>query len=133
MHFKWEKNYEMGIDVIDKQHNYFVGLINELYDAILNMQTNEESGEILSKLIDYATEHFNTEEKYFDKFNYEEASEHKAKHKELKEKVLDFQKRFNEDKIALSFDLVDFMEDWLKDHLVNTDFKYKKCFKDNGL
>lgn len=133
MHFPWKEEYEMGINVIDEQHKYFVGLINELYDSILNRQTHEKLGEILSKLIDYAALHFDTEEKYFDKFHYEGSDEHKAKHKELKEKVLDFRERFNEDKIELSFDLIDFLEDWLGEHLRDMDFKYRDCFKQSGL
>lgn len=133
MHFPWKQEYEMGIKVIDNQHREFIGIINELYDSILARQTNERLEEILSKLIDYAVNHFDTEEKYFNQFHYDGADEHKAKHKELKEKVLDFQNRFHENKIELSFDLIDFLEDWLTEHLIDMDFKYKECFKNNGL
>ncbi len=133
MHFPWKEEYEMGISVIDKQHKYFVSLINEIYDAILAGQTDKKLKEILSKLIDYAKEHFDTEEKYFDKFHYEGSDEHKAKHKELKKSVLDFQKRLKEDKVIVSFNLVNFLEDWLGEHLKDMDFKYKDCFKQNGL
>lgn len=133
MHFSWKEEYEMGISVIDKQHKYFVSLINELYDAILAGQTDKKLKEILSKLIDYATEHFATEESYFDEFHYEGSDEHKIKHKELKKSVLDFQKRLKEDKVIASFNLVNFLEDWLSEHLKDVDFKYKDCFKKNGL
>lgn len=133
MHFPWKEEYEMGISVIDKQHKYFVSLINELYDAILSGQTDKKLKEVLDKLIEYAKEHFDTEERYFDKFHYEGADEHKTKHKELKKSVLDFQKRLKEDKVIVSFNLVNFLEDWLSEHLKDMDFKYKDCFKQNGL
>ncbi len=133
MHFPWKEEYEMGISVIDEQHKYFVSLVNELYDAILRGQTDTRLKEILSKLIDYVKEHFNTEEKYFDKFHYGGSDEYKARHKELNESVLDFQKRLKEDKVIVSFNLVNFLEDWLEEHLKDMDFKYKDCFKQNGL
>jgi hemerythrin len=35
--------------------------------------------------------------------------------------------------IDFAFDLIDFLEDWLINHLLDMDQKYKKCFHDHGL
>jgi hemerythrin-like metal-binding protein len=133
MYFKWEPEYVFGIKEIDDQHKYFVGLLDKMYEAILNNHSREELGEMLVSLINYAVKHFDTEEKYFDEFNYDGAAEHKLKHEELKNKVLDFQKKFLENKVDISFDLINFLEDWLVDHLCNLDKKYVECFHKNGL
>ncbi|MEI7620797.1 MAG: bacteriohemerythrin, partial [Candidatus Falkowbacteria bacterium] len=124
MHFIWKTEYKFGLNEIDKQHEYFVGILDELYDAILNNSDRVKLRGLLGSLINYASLHFATEEKYFDEFSYDGAAEHKLKHKELTEKVLDFQKKFEENKVDISTDLIDFLEDWLVDHLLNLDRKY---------
>jgi hemerythrin-like metal-binding protein len=132
-HFVWKPEYNFNIAVIDKQHKYFVSIINELYSAILSLETRSRLKEIFTKLTDYAVEHFATEEKYFVEFNYEGAKEHKLKHDELKAKIAELQDQLSMDKLELSFDLIDFLESWLVDHLAVMDAKYVACFKNHGL
>jgi hemerythrin-like metal-binding protein len=133
MHFPWKPEYSFGIKEIDAQHQSFVGILDRLYDSILANSPREDLGQILKALIAYAVEHFATEEKYFDQFNYEGALEHKAKHQELKDKVLDFQNKFNEKQADISVELIDFLEDWLVNHLLAVDKKYVDCFHEHGL
>ena len=54
-----------------------------------------ELGAILRQLTAYTTFHFATEEKYFDKFAYELAVEHKEQHRQLLAKVNEFNQRFD--------------------------------------
>jgi hemerythrin-like metal-binding protein len=133
MHFIWQPEYRFGIKEIDSQHEHFVGILDKLYDSIIQNAPREKLGELLKALADYATNHFQTEEKYFDQFNYAGAAEHKLKHRELMEKISDFQKKFEENQVDVSVDLIDFLEDWLVDHLLNLDRKYIECFRQNGL
>lgn len=133
MHFVWKPEYKVNVKEIDNQHEYFVGILDRLYDAILCSADRAELGGLLELLVNYTSLHFATEEKYFDEFGYEGAAEHKLKHKELTEKVLDFQKKFEDNEIDISTDLIDFLEDWLIDHLLNLDQKYVECFHQNGL
>jgi hemerythrin-like metal-binding protein len=90
-------------------------------------------GGILNELIEYAGYHFSTEEKYFILFNYEYADEHIGEHQKFVEKVTDLQKKYVDHEIEISFELIDFLEDWLLDHLLTTDQKYIKCFVSHGL
>ena len=74
-----------------------------------------------------------TEEKYFKEFNYAGADEHIAKHKEFSENLAILQKKHEGDTLAFAFALVDFLEDWLINHLMTVDQQYKQCFKEHGL
>ena len=132
-HFVWKPEYNFDIPEIDEQHKYFVSIINELYDAILSLETKSRLKEVFFKLTNYAVEHFTTEEKYFVEFNFEGAAEHKLKHDELKAKIAELQSQISMDKLELSFDLIDFLESWLVDHLAVMDAKYVDCFKKHGL
>lgn len=101
--------------------------------AIDQRKFQEELGGILDKLIQYAGYHFQTEEKYFEEFGYSEKEEHIAEHNKFKEKVLDIHKKHKDEEMELSFELVDFLEDWLLDHLMTMDRKYVELFKSKGL
>jgi len=133
MEFPWKDEYNIGVKEIDEQHQHFVDLVNQLYQAILTRQIREKLGDLLEQLMTYANDHFQTEEKYFKEFNYEGAEEHIAEHRKLKEQLADFQEGFTANKLELSFKLIDFLEDWLVGHLANMDKKYVECFHEHGL
>ena len=61
--FKWGKHFKTEIRTIDQQHRSLVSMINSFGEAIIDEATNPGFLlEIFSKLTDYASEHFNTEE-----------------------------------------------------------------------
>lgn len=133
MVFDWKPEYSVNVEEIDEQHKKLVSLIDKLYNSIYSFKTREELGGILEELIEYADYHFSTEEKYFDKFNYEYSEEHKREHEIFREKMLDLNKKFKNKELEISFELIDFLEDWLLDHLMEQDQKYVKCFIEHGL
>lgn len=129
----WEDVYKTGIEVIDNQHKKFVEILNQLYDAVDNHKDKKAIDQVFEGLVNYGKYHFATEEKYFDEFNFEEALEHKEKHKEFKQKIADYQAKINNGQIEITNDLINFLEEWLVTHLVEVDKKYVKCFKEHGL
>jgi hemerythrin len=133
MVFEWMPEYSVNVLEIDDQHKRFIGLLDRLYVAIQNQTINTQLREILDALIEYAHLHFDTEEKYFKEFNYPLEEEHKEEHKKLLNRVEAFNKLYVLKKADISFELVDFMEDWLVDHLKTQDHKYVKCFNEHGL
>ncbi len=128
---EWSDDYSVGVDLIDSQHKHFIGILNELYECLETSNT-QKLPSILKELATYADVHFDTEEKYFDEFHYEGSKEHKAVHDDLKLKVLEFLRKKG-DPIAIGYELLDFLEDWLINHLDLMDKKYTKCFNQHGL
>lgn len=133
MPIQWTSDYKLGIKIIDLQHKRFIGILNMLYEAIHTFNTKEKIPEIFEKLRQYIILHFATEEKYFDAFAYEDSQEHKNKHKEFIQHIESLQKDTKQDAMGVSFKLVDFLEDWLVDHLNTLDKKYVECFHSHGL
>jgi hemerythrin len=129
----WEEKYSVGVKLIDDQHKMMFETINTLIDILGGVPQKNEIDEIISKLVEYKKFHFATEEKYFDDFNYEYAEEHKAKHRDFNNKLDELVAKNKDDSIILAFGLIDFLEDWLLDHLITEDQKYVECFAKNGL
>jgi len=133
---KWDNKLSVNVEEIDEQHKNFINILNKISNAVNKKNIAEDLEKFLNELILYANFHFSTEEKYFDKFNYEGSKEHKAEHQQIKNKIKEFvskKESKNADIYIVYFDLLDFLADWLVNHLKNMDMKYIKCFNDNGL
>jgi len=129
----WDKKYSVGVEEIDGQHKRMFEIINELLDAINTNTAQEKLGHIIDSLIKYKIFHFATEEKYFKEFNYGGIDEHVTKHHEFNTELEALKNKYPVYTMEFSFELVDFLENWLIDHLMVMDQKYKKCFAEHGL
>ena len=133
MALQWDEKYSVGIKEIDDQHKRFIEIMGSLYAAVYAGEDREKLAEILLNLANYKDNHFETEEKYFDLYHYENAEEHKAEHQKLRDKVAEFYTQFKEGTVDVTAELMDFLENWLVDHIAYQDQKYVECFKKNGL
>ena len=129
----WVDAYSVGVAEIDQQHRKLITLINQLDTAMAKGQGKEILGKILKELIHYCAGHFATEEKLFDQYGYPDAAEHKVKHQKMTEKVLDLQKQFQQGKITITFDVMDFLQKWLDKHILGTDKKYGPFLNSKGV
>jgi len=130
---EWDKKYSVDIMEIDNQHKRMFATINELIGAIDDNTLKENLDGVINQLYQYKKYHFAVEEKYFKEFNYEETDEHIAEHKMFGERIDAIRKEFAGDSLKLAFELVDYLEDWLIEHIMTVDQKYKECFKSHGL
>ncbi len=130
---QWKDDYSVNIAEIDKQHKALIDLINRLHAAILSGKANEALGEILTDLVYYTVYHFETEEKFFDEFDYPESESHKQKHKDLVQQVAAVQKNHNDGEKVLTMDVMNFLRDWLQEHILGTDKKFGPYLNSKGV
>lgn len=121
----WGSEYSVSEEILDNQHQNLIGIINKLYKAFLEANSSEIIFEILTEMVKYSKYHFITEEEYFNKLDYEHASLHIAQHKEFIEKVTNFMKDYENKSVTLSFDVMNFLKDWLVNHILKTDKEYE--------
>src|ERR1019366_2927059 len=60
--FPWQKNYSLGISLIDEQHQKLVLLLNKLAASLATQANTAELKNIFNELALYAIYHFQTEE-----------------------------------------------------------------------
>jgi len=133
MPIQWESKYALGFHEIDEQHRQFVKAIDELYQAIQSKQTETKLIEIFKKLENYVVKHFSTEESLFHKTNYPKTDSHIAEHRKFKEKIEGIKRRISHNEMEISFELIDFLEDWLIHHLSEVDKLYIKHLQEHGV
>ncbi|MCX6795329.1 MAG: bacteriohemerythrin [Candidatus Falkowbacteria bacterium] len=130
---EWEEKYSVGVKELDDQHKFMFATINELLELVNNNTAKEYLGGVIDALIKYKIFHFQTEEKYFQEFNYSGAQDHIARHQEFNNKLALISARYPEHTVEFAFELLDFLEDWLVNHLLVVDQEYKECFAAHGL
>lgn len=129
----WGDRLKIDIPLIDDQHKELVKMINELHRAMKMKMGAKEAGQILTRLADYTVYHFKNEENLFEKHQYPDRDAHKQYHDRLVGQVLEFKKEFEEGRAALSMDLMQFLTDWLREHILKTDKLYVPFLKEKGV
>ena len=129
----WDGSFSVNVSEIDQQHKRLVMMINELSDAMKQGKGTDILGKIVNELISYTATHFKTEEKYFDQFGYPDTASHKKEHMDFVQKVSDFKDGFEKGQLTLSIEVMNFLSDWLQNHIKDTDMKYSQFFNEKGL
>ena len=130
---RWSESLSVGLDSIDSQHKTLIDLINELYKQMKSGATKDAIGEALGKLIDYTGSHFKYEEELFAQYKYPEQASHKELHHKMVSQVVDFQKQFKEEGKDISIELMEFLKEWLLNHIKKTDMKYSSFLQSKGV
>ena len=130
---QWNDDLNVGVLEIDRQHQRLVGMINDLNDAMKQGQGKAVLGKIINGLTNYTRTHFGIGEKYFDQFGYPDANNHKKEHLDLTKKVTEFKAGFDQGKIGLSIEVMNFLSSWLQKHIKRVDKKYGPFFNEKGL
>ncbi|MDA8124468.1 MAG: bacteriohemerythrin [Deltaproteobacteria bacterium] len=130
---QWNDSLKTNIGEIDSQHQRLIKLINDLDDAMRVGKGKDLSGKIVSELAAYTLSHFSTEEKYFHQYGYPEAPAHKEEHQRFVAEVSRFKTDFDAGRMGLTIKLMDFLSDWLKNHIQKIDKQYVPFFKGKGL
>lgn len=120
----WTSNMSVGNDHIDSQHQRLIEILNELVEAMTQRRAKEVIGKILDDMADYTVKHFRDEESLMEKGSYPELAEHKKIHAAFVSKVAEFKEGLENGKLALSLDLMNFLKDWLLNHIMKEDRKY---------
>lgn len=132
----WKEEFALGISEIDEQHKKILTIINNLSEIFQDKKHHEQEvvNKIIQELDDYAVYHFQTEEKYFELFNYEDADAHIKIHNQYREKITEWRQRYEKDNDPkIFFDISEFLQNWWVWHINNTDRAYIPFMKEHGI
>jgi hemerythrin len=130
---RWNDSLSVGMFEIDTQHQRLVKLINDLSDAMKVLKRRDVLKPILSNLTAYTLTHFKTGKPYFDMFRYPDAAARKAEHRAFVQKVSDFKRGFEGGRVATTLPIMNFLKDWLLNHIMAVHQKYTPFLKENGV
>lgn len=128
----WSSKYSVGVKALDGQHTVLFDILNSLHDAMMKGQAQKVTGELLSKLVKYTREHFASEEAMLTSTRYPELAQHRVRHRELIKQVEEYVARHARGEAALNLQLLNFLRDWLTNHIEKEDQRYGPWLNEHG-
>lgn len=126
------ENISTGIERIDEQHRMIVERLDFLREAVQTDQAGAVIGQMLTDLMEYAREHFVTEEEYFDRFHYPRAEEHREEHRKFIHDIGALYADFDAGKSVSAQEVLSYLERWIHHHLQQVDAAYVPFMKSVG-
>lgn len=125
MAYEWNSDLETGNEIIDKQHKELFAALNVLAQSHRSGQGAQELGKTIEFLEVYVLRHFEDEEYLQEKYSYPDILNHKAYHREFKNKVSKLVESLEKDGYSdtLVEKTINIMADWLINHIKSDDFR----------
>ncbi|WP_319541083.1 bacteriohemerythrin [uncultured Pseudodesulfovibrio sp.] len=124
------KKNMIDVPEIDNQHNQLFEILNMMHAATVEGQEQAAIIKIFDDLISYTVDHFDTEEQYMMKHEYSGYAGHKKEHDELTAQAVELQNQFKDGSATVTFELLDFLNEWLNNHTMGTDQDMGKFLRD---
>jgi len=131
--FKWDETLSVKVRDFDNEHKKLVELVNSLHDNMKLGKGKESVSRVLDELIKYTGTHFRHEEMVMQANNYPGYLVHKAEHEKLVKQVLDFKQKFDAGSVSLSISIINFLQDWVKNHILKIDKQYSDFLNSKGV
>ena len=129
----WSDEYSVKVKEIDQQHKKLIALINELHESMRAGNSKNVIKKILDELVEYTVYHFGFEEKLFAKYGYPETKVHMRYHTDLIEQLKEFLKKYESGSTIISIELMNFLKDWLVNHIMKSDKNYSAFLNSKGI
>jgi hemerythrin-like metal-binding protein len=114
------------------EHTVLFGILNDLHEAMMKGRAQSIVGQLLHKLANYAGEHFTAEEALLQKAGYPDLAQHRILHRDLTKEVGEFVSRYERGESTLNLKLLNFLRDWLTNHIEKVDHKYGDWINEHG-
>ncbi len=89
--------------------------------------------DVLKGMTRFAQEHFKSEEKLMIEYGYPQLEQHRSQHQEFKGKVTELSKATTYGIDVVPQVLLEFLEQWLTQHILHEDMEYKLFFEKRGV
>ncbi len=128
---EWKEQYSVGNRELDEQHKRIIEIINQMSSELAKNHADEHQIfiTIIDQLLDYTQYHFTTEELLMRESAFTGLSSHIKVHTSLVENLLLKKERIVKKEFITAMEMVVFLEEWLIDHILGEDMKYKGTVK----
>jgi hemerythrin len=120
----WSEEFTVNNPSIDMEHRSLFAALNKFYDGLKANASKESMSALITNLIYYANTHFENEEMHMRKIGFPGIDLHIKEHREFISKTKEFQCKFESGKLIVSFEVTNFIKDWITNHIKTQDKQY---------
>jgi hemerythrin len=120
---EWNESLALNIPRIDEQHHRLVTMMGELETSVKEGTGGLYINYVLEELIRYITGHFEDEEQLMMRHNFPGLGSHRQEHDSYVTRLKDIKGSFRDGDV-LSRHTLDFLEEWIVNHIKGTDQIY---------
>lgn len=120
----WNDQFSVGVKKMDVQHQKIIRIFNTLVDNAQANAGSEKVSEVLSEMVEYASEHFNCEEQLLRDHAHPDLEQQKAGHSEFRRRAGEFCLLASKEDEKVTHDLLNYLHDWWTNHILCEDKKY---------
>ena len=125
--FAWNDSYSVGNAEIDSHHQRLFDIFSRLYGQSLDHDDLQAFAAIVKELGSYAKYHFKIEEGYMCTVRFDDIERHVCMHNYFNSRVSDINRRLAEGNIEACRELIFFLGNWLKHHVIEEDKRVTAC------
>ena len=122
--FTWSDEYSVKNAEIDNQHKKLFDILNRLFDICVGKNEIDTVEAVMEDLVSYADYHFNFEEQHMRDVGYKDIEKHILEHNFFTNEIMFAKRRQVQDKSNNDNKLVEFLSNWLIQHVTEEDRKY---------
>jgi hemerythrin-like metal-binding protein len=119
----WDETLSVDGGEIDEDHRRLVDLFNILSRSVAKGDSVEYIDAVLEELISCTIWHFRHEERLMLMYKYDSIDEHKDEHHDLIDSVRALQEKFHQENKQLNNEDIEYLEDWLTQHILGQDMR----------
>ncbi len=130
---EWDDKYCVDISLIDEQHKKLIEIINKASMVEISSNNPKDVLAILDQMTEYILKHFETEEHYMREFNFPGLESHRNEHIDFTNTTIDYKIRAVGGDYKIINEIIEYLMEWIVNHIQVIDRQYIDCFKRNGL
>lgn len=123
---EWTEEFSVGIDEIDRQHQKWISIVNELHDSIMEARGISSLKELIREMEEYTDFHFSAEEEMLQKAGWPELDRHKRIHFSFKQQITQLKRDISSGELVLRSQVMSVIKNWLIDHILKEDQEYSE-------
>jgi len=129
----WDQSFSVGVAKLDEQHKAILDMVNKLLADPKGDVHSETISEVLTKMMRYAIDHFETEERLLAEHKFPEFSTHEEMHLSFRKKSVALCLDTISQKDSVPEEILEYLKDWWTDHILKSDMKYRSFFQEQGV
>jgi hemerythrin len=117
----------------DDDHRQLFRILNQLHDGMLAGRGQNVLQTVLDDLLRYTEKHFAAEETIMKAAGYAQLLAHIDQHRKFTDKIKDVSAKYKAGGIGMTIEVLDFLTDWLKRHIIGVDKQYSDFLNARGV